>query len=99
MFMSGGLSLFTSFAGEIWSRRADSNRFPAPATSVLLALSVRPNGLLAELGPPLSNASPEATLNGCWLSHLLTGVGRDTERPYYSLGTHDFQLLSLILGQ
>ena len=33
------------------SRRADSNRFTAPATSVLLAIWVRPNGLLAELRP------------------------------------------------
>src|SRR5215218_6339474 len=36
-------------------------------TSVLLALSVRPTGLLTELRPPLSNASTEATLNGLLL--------------------------------
>ena len=33
------------------SRLADSNHFPAPATSALLAIWVQPNGLLAKLLP------------------------------------------------
>jgi hypothetical protein len=35
----------------------------------------------------------------CWLSLLLTDVGRDALRPHYYLGTHHFQLPNLILGQ
>jgi len=46
-------------------------------TSALLAIWVRPKGLLAELRPPLPNAGTEATLNGGLVVAPTHDVGRD----------------------
>src|SRR5215216_7431663 len=91
--------LFTGFAGKIESRRADSNRFPAPATSALLAIWVRPKGLLAELRPYPPNASTNATLNGGLVVAPTHRCRRIRIAPHYSSGTHHFQLPRLILAQ
>jgi hypothetical protein len=82
-------------------KRADERTRTADLliTSALLAISVRPKGLLAELRPYLPNASTEATLNGLLVVAPTHLCRKRRTGPHNSLSTHHFQLPNLILGE